>query len=86
MQTHYFAYTPDIIGRWDEPQSNHLRNPVKRGRRGAGVTPHTSKEDAHKKAHSKGGGVAPKERGQAEEEGLLSSHASLFLSSLNLIY
>ena len=83
MQTLYFAYTPDATEKQDELRSNHLRNPIKRGR-GADVTPHTSKEDAHKRAHGKGGGVAPKGKGQGEE-GLLSSYASLYFASLNLI-
>ena len=70
----------DTAAKRDELRSNHLRNPIKRGKRGAGVSPHISKEDAHKRAYGKGREAAPKERGQGEEEGLPSSHASLSLS------
>ena len=87
MQTLYFAYTSDNVGKWDELWSNHPHNPIKWGRRDIGVMPHTSKGTPKM-------GPTPREEGQywwgeakeGRREGLpLITPLSLFLFSLNLI-
>ena len=74
--TLYIAYMSDATEKWDEfrsSQPNQMREKM------CWCDTSHQQVECLRRAHAKGGGAAPKGRGQGEE-GLLSSHASLSLS------